>query len=118
MAIIEYGNGIFRNTNVIGGNVYLSPLDGAQSCDTLWFKTVKQAKQFVEKYGLINGHEAGVCNQCKCHYSYGTKEWTNAPFDYACKRWKKKIKAGLTGKPGEKGGGSAHSSLVPEEPTW
>ena len=103
MAIIEYGNGIYRNTNAIGDNVYLAGPGRGQGCDTLWFKTVAEAKKFVKKYGLINGHAAGVCDQCKCHYAYNSKEWKNAPFDYACKGWKKKIKAGLTGKAGKKG---------------
>lgn len=102
MAIIEYGNGIFRDTNIIGNNVYLAAPGRGQGCDTIYFKTVAQAEKFIKKYGLINGHAAGVCDQCKCHYSYRTKEWKNAPFEYACKKWKQKIKTALTGKPMEK----------------
>ncbi len=102
MAIIEYGNGIFRDTNVIGENVYLAPPHHGQSCDTIWLKTVAEAENFLKHYGLINGHAAGVCNKCKCHYSYKTKEWKIAPFEYACKYWKRRMRANLTSRPRKK----------------
>ena len=115
VAIIEYGNGIFRDTNVIGDNVYLAAPGRGQGCYTLWFHTITHAKKFVGKYGLIDGHAAGVCNRCRCHYSYNTKEWKNAPFEYACKYWKKKIRANLIRKSRRKeavAGSSARGRMV------
>ncbi len=91
MAIIEYGDGIFRDTNVIGDNVYLAKPGRGQGCDTIWFETVRQAREFIKRHGLINGHAARVCAQCKCHFGFNTKEWKNAPFEQACKDWKEKI---------------------------
>lgn len=102
MAIIDYGDGIFRDTNVIGENVYLAEPGRGQGCDTIWFETVARARKFARRYGYIDGHAAGMCHQCKCHYSFNTKDWRNAPFDYACKDWKEKIKQVSTGELDEK----------------
>lgn len=70
-------------------------------CHTFWFKTVKDAKRFIDKHidkikvsedssitGLI---PTEICKKCKCHYSYGSKEWEEYP-SYACKELKRQLK--------------------------
>ena len=62
MAIIEYGDGIFRDTNVIGENVYLAEPGRGQGCDTIWFQTVAQAREFIKKHGMMDMQQACAIN--------------------------------------------------------
>ena len=108
MAIIEYkdykGVRITRDTNVYGEQVCLG---NGQGCGTFWFKTVDDAKRFIDKYfekievrglfsqvfGLI---PPALCQDCQNHYSFQTKEWRNTKpnncFDY-----KEQLKAEVNG---------------------
>ena len=83
MAIIDYADGISRDTNVLGENVYY---DNGQGCGTIWFKNVKQARKFIAKHGRIDGRDSGLCKKCQCHYSKGTHGWTIYK-QWVCHKW-------------------------------
>lgn len=92
MAIIEYDNGICRDTNVLGNNVYM---DNGQGCGTVWYSSVKQAAIVFEIYeGAPSGHDANLCHMCKCHYSINDPKYKKALYENACQQWKKKIASG------------------------
>ena len=88
MAIIEYKDDIFRDTNVLKPNVYF---DLGQGCGTIWFNSVSEARKFIEKHGRISGRDSGLCEQCGCHYSVGSKEHKQYP-EFACRDWKRIIR--------------------------
>ena len=89
MSVRTYKDNIHKDTNICDSEkVYFS---NGQGCDTIWFKTIKEAREFIEKHGRINGHTAGLCEKCSCHYSYQTKEWKKYP-EYSCFEWKEIIK--------------------------
>ena len=83
----EYkGVPIFRDYNVVDEEqVYIGNGIG---CHTFWFRNVREARKFIDKYRdrmvvTENGSVRGLiprelCENCKNHYSYGTKEWKNA----------------------------------------
>jgi len=85
MSIIDYEEGISRDTNVYGENVYF---DNGQGCGTIWFKNVKEAKDFLEEKGKISGFDSGLCDKCGCS-AKGRGKYK----DFVCKEWKEKIKA-------------------------
>jgi hypothetical protein len=104
MPIRDYGdyNGvpIFRDKNVLDDEqVYIG---NGQGCSTFWFSTVPEAKRFIDAYkerivltkiqrvtGLIPPE---LCQECKCHYSYGSPEWHKATRDN-CEDYKNELKA-------------------------
>lgn len=92
MAIIDYDNGdgigISKDTNVCGDNVYI---ENGQGCGTIWFKNVKEATEFLKKYGMISGLDSGLCKECSCHYSIADKNHKKYP-KFACRHWKEGIK--------------------------
>jgi len=74
-------------------------LGNGQGCHTFWFKTVEDAKRFIDKYHeSINPHMFGLgliphnlCENCKNHYTYGTEEWKNAK-ENNCFNFKEELK--------------------------
>ena len=92
MAIIDYKGGISKDTNVLGNKVYFDNGHG-QGCGTIWFKDVGEAERFERKHGRIDARASGLCKKCRCNYSSGTEEYKKYP-DFACKKWKEKIKRG------------------------
>lgn len=91
MSIINYGDHISRDTNILGDSVYY---DNGQGCGTIWFKNVKQARKFIAKYGRIGGQDSGLCKKCECHYSKGTHGWTIYK-PYVCNKWAARLKRKL-----------------------
>lgn len=94
--------GIDHNHDVCGANFYLFPIDSehfshGEGCDTVWYPSLKAAKVMIQKYlsgeitSLPNGHDAKVCHLCKCHYSFGTRDYKKAPSEYACEDFKKQF---------------------------
>jgi len=89
---------IFRDFNIVDGEqVYIG---NGQGCGTFWFKNVKDAHRFIDKYrnemdvtplGAVSLIPGEICKRCKSYYSFGTKEWEKA-IDYACKDYKEKLK--------------------------
>ena len=97
MAIREYkkynGVAISRDTHVYGEQIYLG---NGQGCDTFWFKTLDDAKRFIDKhaekievgglYSVLGLIPPALCQDCQNHYSFQTKEWKKAKpnncFDY------------------------------------
>ncbi len=87
---------IFRDYNV--KQVYIG---NGQSCHTFWFKSVKDAKKFIEHFrdkikvsntGSVTGLiPKNICRRCRCYYSYGSIWWKKYP-PYACKELKKRMK--------------------------
>lgn len=99
MAVIDFkeykGFRIFKDTNVIGRNVYIG---NGQNCGTFWFRTVKEAREFIDYYerqimpnephlGLIPDE---MCNRCQNRYSYFSKEYEKFP-PFACSAYKEKL---------------------------
>jgi len=97
----EYkGVPIFRDYSVVDGEqVYLG---NGQGCHTFWFKTVADAKRFIDAYqeqikpdqrglGLI---PRSLCENCKNHYTYGTKEWQTAKANN-CFAFKEQLKRNI-----------------------
>lgn len=74
--IIEYTGGWYRDTNISGDQVFYSP---GQGCGTIWFKTVKEARKFVNEYEDISGSDLGLCEKCRNHYSSSSKEYNFFP---------------------------------------
>jgi len=94
----EYkGIPIFRDYNVVDEEqVYIG---NGQGCDTFWFKSVRDAKRFIDKYrdkmkpnafglGLI---PRSLCMKCRSHYPFGTEEWKRYP-DNVCEELKNRLK--------------------------
>ena len=88
---------ISRNFSVAGEEqVYLGY---GINCGTFWFRTVKEARKFIDKYrDKINPEKHGLglipeelCKKCQHHYSFGTKEWEMYP-PHACKEFKERLK--------------------------
>jgi len=91
MAIIEYKDNIQRDTAVYPPNVYAGD---EQGCGTVWYKSVKQARKVIRSLGRIpEGRDAGLCGECSCHYSFGTKEHRQYP-EFVCRKWKEQIAEG------------------------
>lgn len=65
--IIDYGNGIHKDTNIIGN--YKTFLGNGCGCGTIWFRNVSAARKALEKDGIKNGSDLVDCSQCSCHYS-------------------------------------------------
>jgi len=91
---------IFQDHNVADGEqVYIG---NGQGCSTFWFKTVEEAKNFIEKFSQrIKVYDSGVvyalipkamCEACKNHYSYGTAKWRRAK-ENNCFQFKEYLKA-------------------------
>ena len=72
---------VTRDTNVCGANFYLSL---GQGCDTVWFHTATDARRAFKTNGdrIPDGHQAGLCDQCGCHYS------RSALPCHVCSAWK------------------------------
>jgi len=87
MAIIQYNDNVFKDTNVYGDNIYLAGNRG-QGCGTIWFSSVKQAKKAFEKDGAITGSKLYDCEKCACHYSIIDKQQKKYP-EFACHETKK-----------------------------
>jgi len=98
MAIIEYdsynGVPISRDTDVVDGEqVYIG--DG-QGCRTFWFRSVGEAKHFIERYVTQFGDITGLipkelCQDCKGHYSYQSEDWQKATRE-DCVDYKEELK--------------------------
>jgi len=89
MTIIDYKDDLHRDTNVFRNNVYAG---NGQGCNTVWYSSVPYARQLIKHLGFTpDGRQAKLCSLCKCHHSHGNKEWTDAPYEYACKEWKEII---------------------------
>lgn len=88
MSVIDYDGGIARDTNVLDENVYF---DNGQGCGTIWFKNVEDARKFIAKHGRISGQDSGLCKNCQCHYSHGTKEWKKYK-PWICHQWAEELK--------------------------
>jgi len=71
---------IKKDLNVYGDNVYLG---NGQGCDTIWFKTVPQARKALERDGIKTGHDLCDCSKCGCHYSFQSPGWKKYP-QHAC----------------------------------
>lgn len=95
---------IYRDYNVVDGQqVYIG---NGQGCDTLWFKSVKEARRFIRTFrdkmvvtdlGIVQGLiPKSICNKCRCHYSFGTKEWEKYK-DFACEEYKEELKTKAEG---------------------
>ena len=93
------GVGIYRDPNIYGEEqVYIG---NGQGCDTFWFKNVKQAQKFIDKYRdriQVNDFEIvsglipkELCKKCKGHYSYQTEEWKKCK-DNVCEEYKERLK--------------------------
>ena len=93
MSIKDYKNykGILisRDYDVIDSEqVYIG---NGQGCHTFWFKSVSEAKEFIDHYrdkikvtdlGCIMGIiPREVCQTCQRHYSFGSKDWNGATRD-------------------------------------
>jgi len=90
---------ISRDYDVVDGEqVYIG---NGQECHTLWFKSVPEAKKFIDRYrgrmditegllglGLI---PRKICQGCKGHYSFKSAEWQKATRDN-CEDYKQELK--------------------------
>lgn len=92
---------LFRDYNVCDGEqVYIG---NGQGCRTFWFKTVQEAKDFIDHHrdtmtitdlGCVMGLiPKEVCLNCKGHYSFGSPEWHKAEREN-CQDIKELIKKG------------------------
>jgi len=88
MAIEIYKDEIYKDTDVVGDNVYFT---NGQGCDTIWFASVEDARRFIAKYGRITGQDSDLCKVCACHYSYFDKEIEKYS-EFVCEDWKKEMK--------------------------
>ena len=87
MAIRDYKGGIYRDTHILGDNVYAG---NGQGCRTVWYLDVARARKVIAFLGYVpDGTQAGLCIQCSCHYSFGTEGYQYPSF--ACKEWKEAI---------------------------
>lgn len=86
MPLIHYKNNITRDPHIPEPNIYLG---NGQSCRTIWFKTVKQARAALKKDGVITGVDLADCTKCSCNYPWGTKELEKYP-EYLCRKAKEK----------------------------
>ena len=90
---------IFQDYNVADDEqVYIG---NGQGCGTFWFRDIKEAKKFIDKYrdkmkiwdtGVIRGLiPEKLCRNCKCHYSYQTPKWYKAK-ERNCQEFKEQLK--------------------------
>jgi hypothetical protein len=90
---------IFRDYNVIDSEqIYIG---NGQGCSTFWFKSVPEAKKFIDRYrdkievtdiGCVAGLiPPEICHDCKGHYSWGSKQWQEATRDN-CSDYKERLK--------------------------
>jgi len=106
MPIRDYGDykgiPVFRDYNVADAEkVYIG---NGQGCSTFWFRSVPEAKRFIDKYkdkikvtdiGSVTGLiPPEICQTCKGHYSYQSPEWQKATRDN-CQDYKEKLKMKL-----------------------
>ena len=89
---------IYKDSRIVDGrNVYIG---NGQNCSTFWFRSVEDAKKFIDMYwdrmiiepsGSVRGLiPEELCKQCKNHYPHGSKEWEKAKPD-ACKEYKEEM---------------------------
>ena len=93
---------IYRDLYARDEQVYIG---NGQSCRTFWFKSILEAKKFINKFrdemkvsssGSVTGLiPIELCLNCKCHYSYGTEEWKKAKREFNCKDYKEQLKASV-----------------------
>jgi len=92
----EYrGVPIYRSYSVAGEQVYLG---NGQGCDTFWFRSVEDARRFIDAYiDTIKSDKKGLglipvelCKNCRCHYPYGTPEWQRTK-DWNCFKFKQEL---------------------------
>ena len=89
MTITNYEGDLHRDTNIYGSNVYAG---NGQGCGTVWYNSVPYARQRIKHLGFApQGQQSKLCKLCKYNYSHNTKDWHNAPYNYACREWKEKI---------------------------
>jgi hypothetical protein len=109
MAIIDYssykGLLISRDTNVADGEqVYIG---NGQGCNTFWFKSVSEAKNFIDYYcsefGVLDLIPRELCEDCRGHYSYQSAEWKRATREN-CHDFKEALKRAVKASPTRKGG--------------
>ena len=79
---------IYRNWDVSGDNVYFTE---GESCGTIWFKSVPEARRFILMKEDISGHDSGWCANCQNNYAFGSEEHFVYPPN-ACARWKERMK--------------------------
>lgn len=87
MTIQEYKDDINRDYNIHDKNVYFG---NGQGCGTIWFKSVPDARKFINEYGYLSGFDSKLCKKCQCHYSIDNKEY-NKYSKFACEQWKEQI---------------------------
>ena len=92
MSIIDYKNHICRDTNVVDekGNVYIEANGRGQGCNTVWFKTVRQAQKFIDRHGYTFEIPKEFCLKCSCNYSSNTKKFIEYP-PFNCGGYKEKV---------------------------
>lgn len=78
---------VHSNEDVDGPKWYFTNGEG---CRTIWFETAEEAALFLFYHGYKTGTDSGLCKQCNCHYSFGTKEYKKYP-QHACGAWKEKM---------------------------
>ena len=89
MSIIYYKNSIKKDTNVFGWNIYAGK---GQSCDTIWYPSVKTANEVIKKLGKIpSGYDSGLCDKCACN------NIETGLSDFLCREYKKEIVRNITG---------------------
>lgn len=93
MTIQEFRDGVCKDLNVLGDNTYI---DNRQGCETIWFKNVPEARQFLDSELLnpynFDGHDSGLCNCCRCAVSSFNKKEYNKREDFMCHKWKEDVK--------------------------
>ena len=94
MAIIEYKNGIRKDTHVYRNNVYIGGIGRGQGCGTIWFRTVKGANKALSKDAIKEGRDLFDCTKCRCHYSIFDKEGEVYPW-HACSDLKEEYAKGF-----------------------
>jgi len=90
---------IYQDFNVMDGEqVYIG---NGQGCRTFWFKSVPEAKRFIDCYreqmkitnlgGVMGLIPSELCRTCKGHYSWGSPNWKRARRDN-CEDYKEQLK--------------------------
>lgn len=101
MAILEFkpykGLELYRATNVYGEQYYIG---NGQGCGTFWFKTLKDAKKFIDhfidritqKSGHLGLIPESVCSKCQNRYSPAVDpdKYRKYP-PHACKELKERL---------------------------
>jgi|GEM_PF-1569347 hypothetical protein len=71
---------VYKEPRTIGKKFYLT---SGQGCRTIWFSSLKAAKEALKNDGVKTGKDLMDCSECGNHYSFHDERWKKLPV-HAC----------------------------------